>query len=291
MKKKTFLNGLSAKLALAVVALTSTMLTSCEKENFNVNFEANPAKVYITPTVIDAATNANVTAQAEITGTTEITGTKNIAAQSVEITATVNGVTGKATVSVAAIPAGSIATYTPTILLSSDFELVADGSAPKVVENTVWGVTDKGHKPSYNHDGKVWFENATEYIKNYKVTYDVLSGEAYTNAQATVPSVALNEYIAGLKDTEAVKKETAEFKVSAWSLFYTVVTYTTTTTENNILSKASKEIVGKVTVTSKSSTTFAEGEIAHPSHASHYVHGHGTHGTGDNAGGGIIIAD
>ena len=36
MKKKIFLSGVNAKLALAAVALTSVMFTSCEKEEFNV---------------------------------------------------------------------------------------------------------------------------------------------------------------------------------------------------------------------------------------------------------------
>ena len=34
MKKKIFLSGVNAKLALAAVALTSVMFTSCEKEEF-----------------------------------------------------------------------------------------------------------------------------------------------------------------------------------------------------------------------------------------------------------------
>ncbi len=33
MKKKSFLSGVNAKLALATVALTSVMFTSCEKRN------------------------------------------------------------------------------------------------------------------------------------------------------------------------------------------------------------------------------------------------------------------
>ena len=36
MKKNSFLSGVNAKLALATVALTSVMFTSCEKEEFNV---------------------------------------------------------------------------------------------------------------------------------------------------------------------------------------------------------------------------------------------------------------
>ena len=44
MKKKSFLSGVNAKLALAAVALTSVMFTSCEKEEFNVApVELDPA--------------------------------------------------------------------------------------------------------------------------------------------------------------------------------------------------------------------------------------------------------
>ena len=54
MKKKSFLSGVSAKLALAAVALTSVMFTSCEKEEFNVapveQADAS-AKISITPKI------------------------------------------------------------------------------------------------------------------------------------------------------------------------------------------------------------------------------------------------
>lgn len=51
---------MNAVLACAAVALATTF-TSCEKEEFNVKFEPNPAMVCFTPNVIDAATNENVT--------------------------------------------------------------------------------------------------------------------------------------------------------------------------------------------------------------------------------------
>ena len=38
MKKKSFLSGIGAKLALAAVALTTVVFTSCEKEEFNVSW-------------------------------------------------------------------------------------------------------------------------------------------------------------------------------------------------------------------------------------------------------------
>ena len=54
MKKNKFLSGLSAKLALAIVALTTTMFTSCEKENIGIEVTPVNAKFIITPVVIEA---------------------------------------------------------------------------------------------------------------------------------------------------------------------------------------------------------------------------------------------
>ena len=56
MKKKSFLSGVNAKLALATVALTSVMFTSCEKEEFNVApVELEPASATVAITVYDLA--------------------------------------------------------------------------------------------------------------------------------------------------------------------------------------------------------------------------------------------
>ena len=49
MKKKSFLSGIGAKLALAAVALTTVVFTSCEKEEFNVedlNDDINEVKSF-----------------------------------------------------------------------------------------------------------------------------------------------------------------------------------------------------------------------------------------------------
>lgn len=52
MKKKSFLSGIGAKLALAAVALTTVVFTSCEKEEFNVEpIEQAPASATIFATV------------------------------------------------------------------------------------------------------------------------------------------------------------------------------------------------------------------------------------------------
>ncbi len=72
MKKKSFLSGVNAKLALAV-ALTSVMFTSCEKEEFNVApVELDPASATIAVTVYDLGDRSIITEGLNITGDTEV---------------------------------------------------------------------------------------------------------------------------------------------------------------------------------------------------------------------------
>lgn len=61
MKKKSFSSGIGAKLALAAVALTTVVFTSCEKEEFNVEpIEQAPASATIFATVYDQTTGENL---------------------------------------------------------------------------------------------------------------------------------------------------------------------------------------------------------------------------------------
>ena len=65
MKKKSFLSGIGAKLALAAVALTTGVFTSCEKEEFNVEpVELSPASATIVATVYDLTTGEVLAPQA-----------------------------------------------------------------------------------------------------------------------------------------------------------------------------------------------------------------------------------
>ena len=75
MKKKSFLSGIGAKLALAAVALTTVVFTSCEKEEFNVEpVELSPASATIVATVYDLTTGEVLAPQA-IVETTEVKNT------------------------------------------------------------------------------------------------------------------------------------------------------------------------------------------------------------------------
>lgn len=59
------MSGIGAKLALAAVALTTVVFTSCEKEEFNVEpVELSPASATIVATVYDLTTGEVLAPQA-----------------------------------------------------------------------------------------------------------------------------------------------------------------------------------------------------------------------------------
>ena len=122
MKKIKFLNGISAVFALAVVALATT-LTSCEKEEFNVNVTPTNAQAVISPIVlaIEDGVTTDVTGQATIApAELTFTGNPTLAAKSVDVTASYNGLSATVTVKVPALQAGQFATLTPTIILQEE---------------------------------------------------------------------------------------------------------------------------------------------------------------------------
>ena len=122
MKKIKFLNGISAVFALAVVALATT-LTSCVYEEFNVNVTPTNAQAVISPIVlaIEDGVTTDVTGQATIApAELTFTGNPTLAAKSVDVTASYNGLSATVTVKVPALQAGQFATLTPTIILQEE---------------------------------------------------------------------------------------------------------------------------------------------------------------------------
>ena len=286
MKKTNFLKGVCAKLALAVVAF-GAVLTSCTKEEFNVNYKPNNAQIYFNPTVIDAATNT-VVADAALSGADVIVGNPSIAAGSATITATKNGVSGTATVAYAAVPAGSVVTYSPVILLSSDFELVNE-VATALSKREVYGEGEEGHD---GHDGNIYNSNASDYFMPFSTTFKFTGKLSEVALNATVTSTELNNYVEALDGQEVESNEVVfEDKASAWS-YYTVKAIITTAKVNaDVVSLATGAKVGTLSYVNPVYQAVAEKyEISHPSHAGHYQHGHG-HGDSTNAGGGITLAE
>ena len=163
MKKNKFLSGLSAKLALAIVALTTTMFTSCEKENIGIEVTPVNAKFIITPVVIDATTGTDVTQSAEISfskGNGTYEGTPELASESININAKYKGMTGSASVTIPALKAGQFGAKEVTIILSENF-FAQEESSNSQIETT-------------KHSG--FKDNTSDYWYYITVTYTKKEG-------------------------------------------------------------------------------------------------------------------
>lgn len=307
MMKNKFFSGLSAKLALATVALAALTFTSCDKEPFNTQIIFNPAKVIITPNVqyVDMAsgTAKDVTSSATITfsGSTStgiIEGTTtnpSIAAGSVNITATYNGLTGSTTVATPALQTG-VVTFTPTIfIIKSDVYVL--GAPTKIADGETETLELEANESAF-HDGR-YIENASEYFMPIKVKYPIKNyrvqeGDAEiidTEDPAGVKAM-IQRIVNGLtKDGVTYQEE--ELLVSAWAIWTATVTQSSAIYEYplyRVAEDGTQKLVGKFVMKESTFSELKPNEEPHPSHAAHYIYGHGQKG-GTNAGGGIINAD
>lgn len=288
MKKIKFLSGVGAAFAFAAVALTTTF-TSCEKESLSVNVEQSPAKVNFVVTVIDAATNIDVTnaPSIQITGNTEIVSTasdKSLAAGQVTISATLNDVTGSTTVSYPALSAGQVSTISALVLLDSKFEYAISSEVTLLNQYAYeWGNAAAGH----DHNGNLWAENASDYLTKFTATW---------NKSAMATKKAADIYVASsnldiLEEIPVTNNDSEDFEASAWCLYNVYYTIQAADVVYTYTSIASGEVVAKVTYENPIySITAEKKEIPFPGHESAYDHGHG-HGNNPNAGGGIGLAD
>lgn len=307
MMKNKFFSGLSAKLALATVALAALTFTSCDKEPFNTQIIFNPAKVIITPNVqyVDMAsgTAKDVTSSATITfsGSTStgiIEGTTtnpSIAAGSVNITATYNGLTGSTTVATPALQTG-VVTFTPTIfIIKSDVYVL--GAPTKIADGETETLELEANESAF-HDGR-YIANASEYFMPIKVKYPIKNyrvqeGDAEiidTEDPAGVKAM-IQRIVNGLtKDGVTYQEE--ELLVSAWAIWTATVTQSSAIYEYplyRVAEDGTQKLVGKFVMKESTFSELKPKEEPHPSHAAHYIYGHGQKG-GTNAGGGIINAD
>ena len=281
MKKTSFLKGLT----MAAVAFAA-VLTSCSKEDFNINVKPNNAKVYFNPSVVDPIANATVSAT--FTGAETITGTPNIAAGSTTINATAaSGATGSVTVAYDAVEAGATATYSPVIYLSDGlFKLVQEGEATTSSETYKGNVT-AGH----SHNGSNWFYNQSDYSAKFVAEWNKTAKTEVKNINVTENSTQLQTYIKGLS-TEVNVEGSEEFEVAAWEMISTEYTVTTETVNYNVVSVENEDfVVATLTIVNPLAKVIVkEVRAAIPGHEGHYEHGH-SHGAGTNAGGGIGWAE
>lgn len=304
MKKTNFLKSVAA------FVLAGCMFTSCEKEDLSATFQAGPAEVTLEVDVFDALTGTEVTDQATITvsntafianGTAQF---KNgVTAQTITVTASV-GEEGVATsdVEISATKVGGKANYYVKLIVADGMKFttsVVGTSAKKSFAE----FQNLSYDATYVHDGITgWYSNATEYFLPFTVDYQIVKA-SYSNFSELSKSDFFGNMLSVhqegveaaynnmLNTEETSETATYESKASAWSYFNVFVTVTTTNYKWTAETVNSKEIVATFTYDGISCTEAESVEIAHPSHAGHYQQGHGHAHGGNNAGGGISIAE
>ena len=278
---------ISAVFALAVVALATT-LTSCEKEEFNVNVTPTNAQAVISPIVlaIEDGVTTDVTGQATIApAELTFTGNPTLAAKSVDVTASYNGLSATVTVKVPALQAGQFATLTPTIILQEE-----DAETKIVAESTkLEPVTDPKVKTWDNYE-LYWFDIPSF---PYVVKEGAKVGAKKINTTDLIERAAIESFFNTLENTyEETTVTTPEnkYKVYANSRTTASITYTVVTTEYKVVkkavTKAETEPLASIEVDDyTTSTLFVLENQDIPGHGHSHGHGHG-HGEG-NAGGGV----
>ena len=267
MKKKSFLSGVNAKLALAAVALTSVMFTSCEKEEFNVApVELDPASATIAVTVYDLGDRSIITEGLNITGDTEVKAGADgkIAPETRKFTATKKDyLPGEGQAVIPALNKGQFAFVPVNIFLQKITDAAKDvypTPDPETIKPEIGQVVDGG---SYTNDGPN--------PQDKELSYTAYVGQTVTKAA-----------VEGLNTGFTAVVRTEEVTIAP----YTTVTLKATTNYQTSVNNVSATVDGVVYnipgVNIKVAlNTTATQDIVSITHD----HGHG-HGNGNNAGGG-----
>lgn len=295
MKKIKFLNGMSAVFALAVVALATTF-TSCEKEEFNVDVTPVNAKAVINPIVlaVQSTGTIDVTSQATITpAELSFTGNPTLAASTVEVTATYDGMSSTVSVKVPALEAGQFASLTPTIILQGDdveVKIVVEDPEELGTRNT----EPKVFKTWDNYD-LFWY-----YLPSFpyqdKTGNEVLEGTKEINTTDLIELGAINSFFAGLNTCKEVTKmsEANKYKVLANSRSTAYTKYEIKKLKYTIVKKAVTKAdtapLASIEVDFYTTILDVEDNQDIPGHGHSHGHGHG-HGGDYNAGGGVVEID
>lgn len=291
MKKNNFLSGLSAKLALAIVTLATTMFTSCEKEDISISVTPVNATAYVNIMVV--ANNSDVTGAATITpsegtvttvnGTYQIKfeGNPTLAKKTITIDASYGGMTGNTSVELPALEAGGTTSVTAKIFLNyskEDLEIVKDQNV-KVETEEVKNPTEEAKEADWTND--------TENPITQKFTYIDIEGSKVLSSDYDGYDEAVKNLINAYNKEYTEKKETIEIEIPAYTKKVPVVTTTKSTITYNIVTKTRAAGDKIVTFTVEDYTTKVDAEAVSIGHG----HGHDGHGDGGNAGGGITNAD
>ena len=292
----------------SLIALVG-VFAACQPEKLTTAFEVGPAEATISVTVVDILTGEDVTAAASITTPTTITGAApkfDIVEQKYTVSATYKEGKGSATVHINPLRPGGKAHYSVVVPVGgdiTDYTITVEARTPVETVKDLYLEATKTHGHEYSHDGyNNWLENASEFILVDSAKYNEYDGQEL-DGDYVVNEAAFEEYVKNAAKaydgTIKATPKTLDFKVSAWSLYNVFGTETTTITPYEVIATPKGDarivgdngVVGTFKVKSMSSTAQYE-ECAHPAHASHYIHGHGTsEKPGGNAGGGIVDAE
>ena len=174
------------------------------------------------------------------------------------------------------------------------YELVG---TPDVKTETVEMVNS--HYPTHSHADLNWYYNNSEFLLEGEVEYDVLSGAEILASNFFLGfDEALEENYGKIYDTGMkVEKAVLPITVSAYAMWHAWATYTIKTGDykveaTNVLT-GQKLTAGTMTISEYSSTDAQYKEMAYPGADGHYEegHGHDSHGSAANAGGGIIFSE
>jgi len=295
------------------------LLASCVEEKIETTFEVDAAEAYITVQVINLATAENVTAQSTITSApgsvsgnlVMLVGNNTITETTVDVTATYTAPNGKKysttqPVIVNALRAGGKAYYNIVINVG-EITPMEDYTFGYI--ETVKGSADETFyfdKASIKESGKEWAHNESEYLLRGTVTYKIMSGcDVYADAAASdFWKEKFESFVADFEKLNPIVEEdkTANITVSAWSYYTAYVTRTFEDVERIWIAvdkMGNEQEVGTIHYWDYVKCVYTYDEMASPSHAAHYVYGHGhddAHGHssghgGNNAGGGIAFAD
>lgn len=283
----------------------------------------DPAKATITVTVKDhTAGDADVTKDSKISVVSSvadakvelvenvitITGAKDIATQTLTITVEHKSGTAVQKFTVGAIPAGKVYNAgvtiyvgqvpgTTTITYYEEFVRDANTySNPYYLTNS-----HASHISHVSHTGvaRMWIYNDTEYFFESTESYPYYVGSYVEDFDKLTDE---NVIKCAKLYNDGIEKKTGKYdlKASAWSMYTLFVIVETKTAEYKVVKKTvtstgnvTLEDYSKFNVVSKHTNLYYEEQAVAGGHGSHYEHGHGhgTHGGGENAGGGIVIPD
>lgn len=296
MKRNIFFSGLGDKFALVTLALTGVLFTSCEKEDFDATFDANPARATINVNVIEFPSGTAVSNVAISADKGEVSGTVvtlkggadgSIPAQDVKIDAAApDGYEPiqSVTIHVNALRAGGEAAYNATLVA---VKTATPEEPDQVVINAEFTPGETlieyplNYKPTHNHAGQNWVENASDYNLALDVKYKRYNEQT---AASNVSGVDVSNFIEGLKYNKTADV-TCKITIPAWSLYRIWTETYRATTVYTFKYKESEEILGMITVNAKYGTAMQYEVMDNPNQ-----HGHG-HGASENAGGGIGLSD